>query len=756
MAFVDDDSEANSTTQDPNKQTGADSSALTLGGGGASLFGAGPPGGGASAGAAGGAAAAPVKSNQSGAYTNLSSYLSANSDQAGAMGQNVAGTVANEGNAAKNSLNSDLDAYGKLVDAATTFNDPDLNNDVSGTANTGSDTDSGGPTGSISTIAVPTSNQPRARSNSTGAASVDGGGPAGGESAAVSDGGSDSVAPAPSSTGPANAGALSGTGQSQGPYYAPEMGPASTSSGGTGAVLDSNGGSAGTSPYDTLVGQTGEQAPTAYAPEMGPTSSGAGDVLTGNGAASSATPSFGTATAAPSGLLGDSTGGSGQMQAEGYGGSWVDANGNVDTSGNTSGDTWTENAAPAVDTRSATDIADDPAALAAFQNEANATYTAPTAFAASGNTAGLYNTAQEDVTNAGSEAGQQALLQKQYGGGGTNNYNQGEQNLDQALLGSSAASQTAFKTLADNYGSIGNDIGTASANAQNYSDQGAATTAATSAAAQTAANTGITNLTGTLNTQEQAAASGGASTLARLQQEATSGNISPADAATLKGLTQFGNTYGVNIGDYITANPNANQAASIANTMTPEQYQQIQAYNQLLGGGAAGNTGLQSLITDAAGGTQAGTYTPYVVNSAGAEQAIDNKQTALTSSLQTMINNDTNNANVPKSWTATPSLGQYGYTGNGSGRDPGTTGSFVDTGQTTASNFAGMDNAGMTVIKGGGSLADAYNAAKDANGQVDPAFAYLLSQYGYTPPTVGAQQTGGVSFPGISRAIGTS
>lgn len=130
MAFVADDPSANPTTADPNKQSNPGAPPTLGSGGSGGLFGSGPPGGGASAGAAGGAAAAPPKSDSSGSWTNLNSYLNSNQDQAAPMANAVTGSVSNEAAGAQNSLNSDVQGYTDAVDAATTKEDPNLFNAV--------------------------------------------------------------------------------------------------------------------------------------------------------------------------------------------------------------------------------------------------------------------------------------------------------------------------------------------------------------------------------------------------------------------------------------------------------------------------------------------------------------------------------------------------------------------------------------------------------------------------------------------------
>lgn len=129
MGFLLDDPNATPVVEDTNKLSNPGQPPTLGAGGSGSLFGAGPPGV-----AEGASPQSPAKSNQSGAWANLNSYLSANQDQAGKMGQDVAGSVSNEAQGAQKSLNNDTAAYGTQVDNATVKGDTDLFNAVANSA----------------------------------------------------------------------------------------------------------------------------------------------------------------------------------------------------------------------------------------------------------------------------------------------------------------------------------------------------------------------------------------------------------------------------------------------------------------------------------------------------------------------------------------------------------------------------------------------------------------------------------------------
>lgn len=79
-------------------------------------------------------APAAAKPSSSGSWTNLSSYLDANSDQAAQIGQQIAGTVNSEGNQAQNDVNSLNSNFNSAVNANTVSQDPKAVNAAIGDA----------------------------------------------------------------------------------------------------------------------------------------------------------------------------------------------------------------------------------------------------------------------------------------------------------------------------------------------------------------------------------------------------------------------------------------------------------------------------------------------------------------------------------------------------------------------------------------------------------------------------------------------
>lgn len=604
MAFQD-DSSANPTVQDPNKLAAPVDLAAPppTSGGAGGLLGAGPPG--AAASAPGAAAAAPPKSNQSGSWANLNSYLNANQDQAGQMANNVTGSVTNEAQGAQNDLNNDYSDYTGAVDKATTTLDPDLIKQVM--------TD---PAGMLKAPVDPVL---------SGAGLY--------QAPEVTDGGDPMAPPLPSTTG------LLGS-------------PAPSSSG-----SDASGGLA--LPMDTPFSGSTEEIPEKQ----------------------STPPQAGTLDA----YLGSTSADGGSSPV---------------------------NTTPAPLT---------PAQQ--FENAVNASYTAPTSFAPSAATATAYETAGGDIANAGSASGQQALLQKQYSGASPTGYNQGEQNLDQMLLGGSADSQNAFNNLTNNWSGIGNDQAGAATAAQGYSADAAATTAASAAAAQAALQNAAQTYGTAWGSQASDAAAKQASDMAVIQNILDKGDMSGVDPAeqaqmtsALAGITGT-NLYGLDPTKYVTANPNA---PTEANTLTSDEAAELNALNTLAGGNStalASSSALGALDTAAGGGNapQAGQWNPYTVTN------------------NSVIQND---ANQQKS-AFENALTAYGQNSPTVGNKP----------EDGAANV----NAAVSALQNGGDQAGAIAAYEKQSGGAAPGadFMKILQQYGYAGPSLdaGPSTTGGGDTP---------
>lgn len=270
-----------------------------------------------------------------------------------------------------------------------------------------------------------------------------------------------------------------------------------------------------------------------------------------------------------------------------------------------------------------TSVANNASQLSEFQNDMNDQWNGPTSFAPSAQTSTDYSTAEGAVQNAGTAAGQEALLQNQYGSNGQQ-YNTGEANLDQLVLGGSAESQQDFNNLQSQYGNLGNDINNASTadqtaieNAQT-NNQNVATEAnqslygdGTSANPGAIANeeTNLTNETSALQTQRQDAYN-------TVDQALTNNQYTP-DQLTALGLTSGQDTYGINP---TSTSYLANQVGTVnaGNAATAQDTADMQALATL-----SGQSALSSYIPAAA----AVSTDPYSFNAPAYNTAVSNAQT---------------------------------------------------------------------------------------------------------------------------------
>lgn len=236
-----------------------------------------------------------------------------------------------------------------------------------------------------------------------------------------------------------------------------------------------------------------------------------------------------------------------------------------------------------------------PDQLAAFNSQANASYSGPL----DATTFNGYEVAQRDVNNAQqlakqtqSEAGRDVLLNNQYKNASVNGYNQGENNLDQLLLQNSSGGQAALQPLAQQWsglnGALNNTVSTGDAAAANAVKTNQATAANANSALssastnfQTQLNTGLANLkatdTAAYNQIRDAMQNG---TMTSDQWAAL--GVSNVPSHIYSGFDNSGNAIGTVPNSYLTP-LNTDTALTLGNYATADQYAQAQALAQLAG-----------------------------------------------------------------------------------------------------------------------------------------------------------------------------
>lgn len=262
---------------------------------------------------------------------------------------------------------------------------------------------------------------------------------------------------------------------------------------------------------------------------------------------------------------------------------------------------------------------------AAFDQQANASYSGPTDFTQSGgysqaalDAGTAANTAQE----AGTESGQDVLLQNQFNNASTNGYNQGEQNLDQLLLEGSGGGNAV--TQAANQWSglsnvLNNDVNTgdaAAAQAQTETQQAATDALAAFNTGRTAADTSVQNY---LNNAQANYSTDFNGLQAALNGYNESGDLNlTAQEAAMLGLNTNQPLYNLyqqaGLGNMVT------QAGfNAAEEITPAQQAELAALDQL--GAGAGQTATNQYANAALAGTQTADNS---VNASGFQQALAN------------------------------------------------------------------------------------------------------------------------------------
>jgi hypothetical protein len=215
-----------------------------------------------------------------------------------------------------------------------------------------------------------------------------------------------------------------------------------------------------------------------------------------------------------------------------------------------------------------------------FSNLLGGQYQGPTALAGQQGLVNQAGAAQQQAQGLQTAAGRQAVLQQMIGAPG---YNQGEQQMDAALLGQGSNPQLqAAARQAQGLGGIVQQAG-AGATAQGQEQQNASQQFGT----QTQGQLGST-LTNLNNTLQQNAATQQAGQNAAYQQLLTdaSGNTLTSQEAQLLGLTngeQITQNDLSNIGQYTNQNP---LQATAQNVATSGNYATIDALRQLAGGNA--------------------------------------------------------------------------------------------------------------------------------------------------------------------------
>lgn len=270
----------------------------------------------------------------------------------------------------------------------------------------------------------------------------------------------------------------------------------------------------------------------------------------------------------------------------------------------------------------------EPNEVSGFQSQENAAYNGPTDFTKSAG----YGQAQNDINSAqtalgelGSESGRDVLLQNQYSGASANGYNQGEKNLDQALLEGSPQAQSALQGVQSQWSGIGNILGTATNNENSAAANAVSVDAATSAAAKAAlaaANNNFQNtVTGQLTSDQQSYSS----LLAEAQKDLQSNTFTPAVLQAL-GLSQGEHTYGADPSQFFSAGVNP----TLYNTANAQQYAEATALANLAGGTA------QSFLPSQYE-SQAGTASPFTFNNSGFNNAIQQGKTFEQSDVQNLL-----------------------------------------------------------------------------------------------------------------------
>lgn len=261
---------------------------------------------------------------------------------------------------------------------------------------------------------------------------------------------------------------------------------------------------------------------------------------------------------------------------------------------------------------------------AALKSQLNANYTGPNNLS---DQSDLYNPAQSAVSTAqqnaqatNSDTGRWALLNQYFGGAG-NQYNQGQQALDSALLAADPNAQTGFQQAQQTAQGLGTQWNQMQANDTALAQQAATNTAAANSQSRAAlgidangqlTGTGVIgNLQSTINQQVTTDNANAAAGYNALKGELNSGMLNSNDLQKYLGSSFVDNSsqdplqngtrlYNVHAGDYLV-DPSIQQATA-ANVATGDQYARMNALSSL--------AGTQNTFLPLANSSQAGTYNP--------------------------------------------------------------------------------------------------------------------------------------------------
>lgn len=236
-----------------------------------------------------------------------------------------------------------------------------------------------------------------------------------------------------------------------------------------------------------------------------------------------------------------------------------------------------------------------------FQNDLSGQYAGPNNLSdesSYGDTDTDVNKATTDLGLSGSEAGRMTLLQDQYGANGQQ-YNQGEQSLDQLLLEGNPNTQAGLQSSQDQYANLGSNWATAATTANQNSQQRIADTNAVNQYAQTGlGNDYTTEGTNLDNTVASDTAARDAAYQSMLADASKPSSLTQADAEAL-GLSPGQTLYNTTLPSYITEGTGQIDRSNVA---TADDYAKMAAL--------AGLSGQAQTVLP--GTAPSGTVGPYV------------------------------------------------------------------------------------------------------------------------------------------------
>lgn len=247
---------------------------------------------------------------------------------------------------------------------------------------------------------------------------------------------------------------------------------------------------------------------------------------------------------------------------------------------------------------------------------------------------GVNNNLQQQAQNytntagqLGTESGRFNLLQQMFGG---NNYNQGQQSLDQALLQTNPQQQQQLKGAQQQATQTQQNLQNANAGAQQQAQAWQNLGQNTSQQAAQNLNAAVNTENQNIQNQYQIAQQGQAANIAALQN----GNISQALATQLGITAPIASTYGVNATQYLTQ-----PALTMGNTAQQADYNQMAALQQLAGAAptalTAGNSA--ALQQDQLAGTPGTSAGQETFNNPAYQAAIKQNQAAYNQAITPLV-----------------------------------------------------------------------------------------------------------------------